>query len=406
MALSDPFAQTYQGSFEAGQSLGQGIQSAASSVADVMKQKAAVDQQNKQRQQAFGMLQQFGLVKQNQPTNDDLANGLKDYGQKAGVEVNVNHGDNPDQEKKNMVGIYKALGIPLPKGKIDVMPGTTMDFGGGASYTAPKKEKSVAEQVGEYQEAQKMLGDSGNPSVSPTGGVSIKGNSGAIKDIQGTAKDIVKGMQDGTLPPTMTGMSRTAGLSAAIEQEAAKQGYNLKQAQTDYLVNKTGAQNFEKTYNTMQFAHDRFDLNRKYALEVGKEINEDTAPVLKRAFINGEKELQGNVAAARVYAALYPVALEYSRLTTGNGVNGNMTDSARDEGLKLVNYGLTNGQLDGLIGDKGVLTTDGENTMKALENTRNKISSRNNNPAQQTLNAAGMGGKSQQQDSSDPMGLR
>lgn len=161
MGFEDPFSTTYQGSFKAGQSLGEGIQSAAGSVADVMKQKQAQVQQAKQRQQGFQMLKDLGLVKQNQPTNDDLAKGLTDYGQQAGVSVNVNHGDNPDQERKNMMGIYKAMGIPMPKGSLDVMPGTSIDMGGGMSYTAPKPVDPEIKEMKEMnmQMSQERLKD-------------------------------------------------------------------------------------------------------------------------------------------------------------------------------------------------------------------------------------------------------
>ena len=68
MGLSDPFSTTYEGSMQAGESLGAGIQSAAGSVADVMKQK-------NQQKQGLALLKQFGLIKQDQPSNDDLAKG-------------------------------------------------------------------------------------------------------------------------------------------------------------------------------------------------------------------------------------------------------------------------------------------------------------------------------------------
>lgn len=155
MGLEDPFSTTYAGSFKSGQSLGEGINSASGSVADVMKQKNAVAQQAKQRQQGFDMLKTLGLVKQNDPTNDDLAKGLKDYGTKAGVSVNVNHGDNPDVERKNMIGIYKALGLPVPKGTIDVTPGTSIDAGGGMSYTTQKPVSPETQAIKELSIQEK-----------------------------------------------------------------------------------------------------------------------------------------------------------------------------------------------------------------------------------------------------------
>lgn len=155
MGLSDPFSTTYQGSMQAGESLGQGIQSAAGNVADVMKQKA-------QQKQGMQLLQQFGLVKTNAPTNDDLSDGLKQYGQKMGAQVIVNKGDNDDATRKNLTGIYKALGIPLPKGTIEVNPGVNMDFGGGMSYTAQKPVSPEAQAMKEMsmEMQQERLKDS------------------------------------------------------------------------------------------------------------------------------------------------------------------------------------------------------------------------------------------------------
>ena len=65
MSLNDPFSTTYQGSLQAGESLGQGIQQAAGSFSDVMKQKALLKQQQKQRQQGFDTLKTLGLIKEN-----------------------------------------------------------------------------------------------------------------------------------------------------------------------------------------------------------------------------------------------------------------------------------------------------------------------------------------------------
>ena len=128
MAMSDPFDTTYQGTMQAKESLGAGIASAAGSVADAM-QKQKQQAQNKKMMDLFGIGQQTGLIDKQDPTNDQLAQGLQQYGKMKGINVEVNHGDNPDQAKSNMLGIYKALGIPVPQGTIKVNADTNMKSG-------------------------------------------------------------------------------------------------------------------------------------------------------------------------------------------------------------------------------------------------------------------------------------
>jgi hypothetical protein len=113
---------------QAKESLGAGIASAAGSVADAMKNQKQ-QEQNKKMMDLFGIGKQTGLIDTQEPTNDQLAQGLQDYGKKAGVNVEVNHGDNPDQARSNMMGIYKALGVPVPQGTIKVNADTNMKSG-------------------------------------------------------------------------------------------------------------------------------------------------------------------------------------------------------------------------------------------------------------------------------------
>lgn len=188
MGLSDPFDTTYAGAFKAGSSLGAGIDSAAGSVADSMKL------QN-QRKQALGMLKQFGMVqtKTEDPTLDQLAQGAKDFAKSQGHELNINYGDNPDQAKENIMGIYKALNIPMPQGKtmttLNLTPGTQYDpVKGEVSFTGQKKEKTLPEQIAEYGAAQKMMevsGLNGQTSIGPKG-LSIKPTAG-VSDNLGAA---------------------------------------------------------------------------------------------------------------------------------------------------------------------------------------------------------------------------
>ena len=147
------------------------------------------------------------------------------------------------------------------------------------SFSPKKQDKSIVEQaveqVEKYQKANKILSDagsSGQVSVSGKGDISIKSPSGAVKDVEGTAKAIVKGIKEGNLPPTLTGMSRTAGLTAAIEKEAVDQGFNLKQAQLDYA----GALQLTKTMNQNQIVQLKTAINStRLDIEPMRQLNKE-----------------------------------------------------------------------------------------------------------------------------------
>lgn len=233
MALGDPFSTTYEGAFKAGSSLGEGIQSATKDISSGM--------------QTHRMLQQLGLVKTQEPSVEDYESAAKDFAKKSGHDLtfNMDKSVTDDQKKDFLSKAFESYGIPKPQPKTvidysglkNLPPGMKIPLPGGGQYDAPQRQLSVVDQVKQMQDAQKLLETSGisgkDVSVSPKG-VSIKSPSGAVKDVEGTAKTIVEGIKQGNLPPTLTGMSRTAGLSAAIETEAQKQGFNLKQAQVDY----------------------------------------------------------------------------------------------------------------------------------------------------------------------------
>lgn len=166
MSLSDPFSTTYEGSFKAGQSLGAGLNDAAGNVADTMKL-------NNNRKTALNMLKQFGMIntKTEEPSLDELVKGAKDFAKSQGHDLNVNYGDNPEQAKQNIMGIYKALNIPLPQGKttteLNLAPGTEYDpIKGDVQFKNPKSFLSTIgldnvpkdmEVVGYDQKGQPMV---------------------------------------------------------------------------------------------------------------------------------------------------------------------------------------------------------------------------------------------------------
>jgi hypothetical protein len=381
---------------QAGESLGQGIQSAAGSVADVMKQKNAQAQQDKQRKQAFGLLQQFGLVKQNQPTNDDLADGLKDYGSKMGVEVNVNHGDNPEQEKKNMVGIYKALGIPLPKGKIDVMPGTTVDFGGGASYTAPKQEKSVAQQVAEYQAAEKSLqGTNAIPTVDSKGGLKISSPTGAGS---GDKKENVKLIADAIQnDDQLADFGSLYGLAGPVKAELEKRNVNVNQMQLNALSEKKLAQ----TLNGPQQVRLRQSIaSVNDGLDILDNLNNEFKRSGIKAFNKAQIESLANGAGTKEQQELaqqFKTQIIGLQDEFGNVImSGNSpTDRALELSGKVFGEDYNDTSISSAIKQMKVLLKTRSN---AIENVEAAMTGGNGQgSSQSTLQAAGMSSQPQQQ---------
>lgn len=194
MALSDPFSTTYEGAFKAGTSLGSGIQSATKDIMDSVEL-------NKKRKQAFDMLKQFGMVNTTteEPSLDQLTQTAKDFAKQQGHDLQINTGDNPEQAKQNLMGIYKALNIPLPQGKttttLNLTPGTKYDpMKGEVSFDALQHQKTLPEQIAEYESANKMLETAGlngkvsvgskNTTISPATGVSDNlGAAGLTPDV-------------------------------------------------------------------------------------------------------------------------------------------------------------------------------------------------------------------------------
>lgn len=161
MALSDPFNSTYEGAFKAGTTLGTGIQSATKDITNSIAEK------NKQKQ-AYNTLKAAGMIKENvtPPSDDELKKGLEDYAKQGGIsQVNWMESDDPKETRNSLEGTYKALGIPLPKGKTTIdynlAPGTKYKVNDNLVMEGQKKEKTIADQIAEYSMAQKMLGTAG-----------------------------------------------------------------------------------------------------------------------------------------------------------------------------------------------------------------------------------------------------
>ncbi len=149
MPNMDYFDTTYKGSMAAGMSLGQGLESAAGDFSKKIEE-------DKKRKMGFDMLKQFGMIKTKteEPSLDELVKGLDAPAKEHGYTIKgINYGDNPEQAKKNVVAMYKALNIPLPQGKntleLNLTPGTKYDpMKGDVSFENPKSSVMMSQFPG------------------------------------------------------------------------------------------------------------------------------------------------------------------------------------------------------------------------------------------------------------------
>lgn len=392
MALSDPFSTTYEGAKKQQQGYQDQITSGVGQLASGM--------------QTSAMLKQFGLMKTEDPSVEDYQKAATDYAKKSGHELKFNMAADIDDDtkKKFLKTAFQQYGIPEPKSKTVIdysglkgLPaGLSLPLPGGASYTAQKQEKTLPQQIAEYSAAQKMMetaGLSGQASVNAKGGVSIKPPTEAAKkteDAKSRAQKYADDVEAGT--QTYSPHAFSYGERGIYTDALRGKGIDVGKADADYMVSKMERGQFEKTVNNVFAAEKTFRLNADNALRVVKNSNiPDVAPIVRKAILYGEKELKGNPEAAKVYAAVYTAAVEYAKIATNFNTTGQLTDSAREEAIKMLDYAATNGQLDGLIGPDGVLTQDAGNRITALQQTRDMISNKYKKGGGSLLDAIGMG---------------
>lgn len=138
MALSDPI----QVGYAAGQQKANAFPQAFDKVGSAL---ASEDETNQHRKMAFDLLKQLKMLntKTEGPSLEELAKGAETFAKDQGHELKINYGNNPEQARKNILGIYQAFKIPIPQGKttttLDLAPGTDFDpIGGKLNFSSPK----------------------------------------------------------------------------------------------------------------------------------------------------------------------------------------------------------------------------------------------------------------------------
>lgn len=118
MGLGDPFSTTYEGAYKAGTSLGTGIQSAATSVADAMK----LQNSQKRAMATLKMLQDTGIQKKEEPLSTDEFNTqaesiIRTNADKLGTpDLQITGSTDPEERMKQYKAILDPLGLtPKPK---------------------------------------------------------------------------------------------------------------------------------------------------------------------------------------------------------------------------------------------------------------------------------------------------
>lgn len=234
MGLNDPFSTTYQGSFQAGQSLGQGLQSAAGDYAKVAERKKAYDMLK-----ASGQITEYTTP----PSDDELKKGLESFAKQHGIsQVSWMESDDPKENRASLEQAYTHLGAPMPEGvkgiKYNLATGTKYTPNDNVSMEGVKKDKSLPEQISEYAAAQKMLEAAGVKDAQ----VSVGSKSDTIRpasqatankeeaksNAESYAQDVVDGKQ--TYDPKVYNYRDRGAYTEALR----KKGIDVGQADLNY----------------------------------------------------------------------------------------------------------------------------------------------------------------------------
>lgn len=236
----DYFDTAYQGAYKSGLSLGEGIQSAAGSFAKPMEEK-------KKQQQAYNTLKAAGMIKENitPPSDDELKKGLEDYAKQGGIsQVNWMESDDPKETRNSLEGTYKALGIPLPKGKTTIdynlAPGTKYKVNDNLVMDAPADKSPLdalikMENLKYLQGVNKQMSGAGEDNL-----VYRKASTGEMVPNDVAQKDISQGNKDYIVNRkeiSKSGVKETPVLSTADQKFRMEQEDNQKaQQQKSQLV--------------------------------------------------------------------------------------------------------------------------------------------------------------------------
>ena len=405
MSLSDPFESTEQTAYQ-GRMAGQeaamgGVGTIASTIADV-----------KQKKNAFNFMKQLGVIKQEPISKEDLSKNLISFGQKYGTKVNIP----PDADEKTLIAIHKAMNIPLPKPAISVQPGFGINEKGEMSYTAQKPEKTVAQTVAEFQEAQQLLGTkkSGTdqqavPTVDSKGNIKISSPSGGgfgaayVKVARETADAIADGVKQGDMAGFMT--AQPVAKEIAFKQ-LHDEGINVQQGIQDY----TGIMQLTKTMNQNQMVNlnmafdtiqNDMEPMRKVSANLERTGFKPANNIIVKAELNGVS-LSPDIPPDQVEAATkYVTQINVMRDTMAVAFQrgGTPTEQALKLTDNILNPAYSNNQIDAALDQIQINL----NMRKGALPGRAYIPGRQQNTAQSTLGAAGMGRQTQQLSDDDAL---
>lgn len=195
----------------------------------------------------------------------------------------------------------------------------------------------------------------------------------------GLFQDAMTWIQEGRYPPTGLSnqaaiLARRAAIDAKVGAIASDAGMDVPQLRELFRVNAAALKQQQVASDSVQSFMNAADRNaEQLLLPLLKRIPDLNSPLLNRPLRDIDQQALGSVPLAEFRTAIQSVQNEYSRILTQPNLTGQMTDSAREEGKKLID---PNGTAAQILGSIQTLKAEGQNRVLSMGDQIRRIQSR------------------------------
>lgn len=130
---------------------------------------------------------------------------------------------------------------------------------------------------------------------------------------------------------------------AQVMNEVYKKNPNFDENESNinYTAERGNVSALEKAYSNTR-AFERTALgNAQIALSYSNKVDRTGSPLLNKAFLSWKNNIQGDADTAAFLAAVDKFSTEWAKVTTNNGANGNVTDTASENNRRVMNAAQT-----------------------------------------------------------------
>lgn len=153
-------------------------------------------------------------------------------------------------------------------------------------------------------------------------------------------KGQVAAVLNGTKAPIL--LSKYGGVNSQYSQvmnEVYKQNpnYDENNSNISYAAERGNVSALEKSYSNTRAFENTARSNLALAMNLSKKVDRSGSPILNKAYLAWKNNVGGDADTAAFEAAVNKFSTEWAKVTTNNGANGSLTNSARDENERLLN---------------------------------------------------------------------